>query len=188
MATKWADIQWKRNLADLDYLTSLYNSSFPIEENEWNCSSGEVSRQAIQNTSNFVFLQTNWPVCKTLECILKSIGNKLHIFSHTFENPAFSWSWQVLIVTHANTTALFFHEGVWHHDIFVFKCNVKGADTSTCSLGSSDIRYLFNVVMKLSFGRITGCFSSWMSDDCFSLPPTRRRDLHPKWDLDDTMH
>ncbi len=26
----------------LDDLTSLYNSSFPIEKNEWNCSSGDL--------------------------------------------------------------------------------------------------------------------------------------------------
>ncbi len=26
----------------LDDLTCLYNSSFPIEENEWNCSSGDL--------------------------------------------------------------------------------------------------------------------------------------------------
>ncbi len=26
----------------LDYLTSLYNSSSPIVENEWNCSSGDL--------------------------------------------------------------------------------------------------------------------------------------------------
>ncbi len=29
-------------VAGLDDLTSLYNSSFPIEENEWNYSSGDL--------------------------------------------------------------------------------------------------------------------------------------------------
>ncbi len=36
--------------------------------------------------------------------------------SHTFEKPAFIWSWSSLIITVVNTTAFFFHEGLasWH--------------------------------------------------------------------------
>ncbi len=49
--------------------------------------------------------------------------------SHTFENPAFSWSWQALVVTVVNSTAFFFREGVWHHGIFVSRQNVKECDT-----------------------------------------------------------
>ncbi len=30
------------HVVGLDDLTSLYNSSFPIEENEWNCSLGDL--------------------------------------------------------------------------------------------------------------------------------------------------
>ncbi len=30
------------HVVGLDDLTSLYHSSFPIDENEWNCSSGDL--------------------------------------------------------------------------------------------------------------------------------------------------
>ncbi len=52
-----------------------------------------------------------------------------HRWSHTFENPAFIWSWEAFVVTVVNTTAFFFREGVWHHGIFVSRRNVKECDT-----------------------------------------------------------
>ncbi len=49
--------------------------------------------------------------------------------SHTFENPAFSWSWQALVVTFVTRRISSFCEGVWLHGIFVSRQNVKERDT-----------------------------------------------------------
>ncbi len=71
--------------------------------------------------------------------------------SHTFENPAFSWSWQALVVTFVNTTAFFFHEGVWRHGIFVSRRTENKHDTR-----NPEIR--FNSTSQMTTSTLLKCF------------------------------